>query len=240
MAMAMPVPGTRAPSARTDLTVFPDFPSPNCGPRRGGVLPDLIVLHYTAMPTAGDALARLCDPDTEVSAHYLIGETGAVFPLVPEEMRAWHAGAGAWGQTGDINSRSIGIELANDGRTPFAVRQIAALEDLLGDIRHRWSVPPERVIAHSDMAPARKADPGPRFDWRALALARHAVWPETGAEPGDFRADARRFGYPDLPEEALLQAFRLRFRPWAAGPADDTDRALAADLAVRFPVDVQA
>ncbi|MDZ7907815.1 MAG: N-acetylmuramoyl-L-alanine amidase [Gemmobacter sp.] len=213
-----------------------DHPSPNAGPRRHGHLPDLIVLHYTAMPSCAEAQARLCDPQAEVSAHYLISEAGAVIPLVPEELRAWHAGAGAWGACQDVNSRSLGIELANPGDAPFPEAQMAALEHLLADLRHRWEIPPERVIAHSDMAPQRKADPGPRFDWRRLAIAGQSVWPEA-AEPGDFCADLRRFGYPDAPADVLLAAFRLRFRPWAQGPLSPEDAALAADLAARFPVD---
>ena len=213
-----------------------DFPSPNAGPRRHGALPDLIVLHYTAMPSCAEAQARLCDPVAQVSAHYLIAEQGEIIALVPEELRAWHAGAGAWGGCSDVNSLSIGIELANPGDAPFPEAQMAALERLVADLRHRWGIPPERVIAHSDMAPLRKADPGPRFDWRRLALAGHSVWPDA-AEPGDFLADVRAFGYPDAPADALLAAFRLRFRPWARGPLVPADAALAADLAARFPVD---
>jgi N-acetylmuramoyl-L-alanine amidase len=232
----MPVPGTRVRSGRTDLRRLRDFASPNCGPRRGGVLPDLIVIHYTAMETAEAAVARLCDPAAEVSAHYLIDGAGGVIPLVPEELRAWHAGTGAWGQVTEVNSRSIGIELANDGRTAFGAGQMRALEALLSDVRGRWGIGAQRVIGHSDMAPGRKADPGLRFDWRGLALAGHSVWPEAG-EPADFRADARRFGYPDVGDDLLLAAFRLRFRPWASGPQDAVDAGLAADLALRFPVD---
>lgn len=217
---------------------FDSHPSPNFGPRRHGQLPDLIVLHYTAMPTCAEARARLCDAQAEVSAHYLISETGAVEPLVPEELRAWHAGAGAWGQVADVNSRSIGIELANTGAQPFPEPQMAALEGLLADVMHRWGIPPERVIAHSDMAPARKGDPGPRFDWRRLAQAGLAVWPDA-AEPGDFAADLRAFGYPDAAAADLLAAFRMRFRPWARGPLSAADAALAADLAARFPVDAR-
>lgn len=205
-------------------------PSPNCGERRDGLRPSLIVLHYTAMGSAEAALERLCDPAAEVSCHWLIGEDGRLFALVPEEMRAWHAGAGAWGGAGDVNSRSIGIELQNDGRSPFPERQMAALEALLRDVMARWEIGPAGVIAHSDMAPERKGDPGPRFDWRRLARAGLSVWPED-ATPGHFAADARAFGYPEVAEDLLLAALRLRFRPWAAGPMEDADRALAAGLA---------
>ena len=211
-------------------------PSPNFGDRRGGAAVELVVLHYTVLDCAG-SLARLCDPQAEVSAHYLIGPDGAVTALVPEELRAWHAGAGQWGQCHDVNSRSIGIELANPGTAPFPEAQMAELEILLADILHRWQIPPERVIGHSDMAPARKSDPGPRFDWRRLALQGLSVWPDAGAEPGDFAKDAKAFGYPDLAPDLLLSAFRLRFRPWVKGPQDATDAALIADLAARFPVD---
>lgn len=211
-------------------------PSPNFGPRKLGLLPDMVVLHYTAMPTCAEARDRLCDPAAEVSAHYLISETGAVLALVPEELRAWHAGAGGWGGCRDVNSRSIGIELANTGAAPFPDAQMRALEVLLADVMARWGIAPERVIGHSDMAPGRKADPGPRFDWRRLARRGLAVWPEP-AEPGDFAADLARIGYPPAAPDLLLAVFRLRFRPWARGPLDETDRALAADLAARFPVD---
>jgi len=114
-----------------------DHPSPNFGPRRGVKGPDMVVLHYTAMQTAADALERLCNPDFEVSAHYLISETGEVFQLVSEDMRAWHAGAGRWGNVDDVNSHSIGIELANCGFSPFSEPQMAALILLLKDIKQR-------------------------------------------------------------------------------------------------------
>lgn len=215
--------------------------SPNCGPRRGGALPDLVVLHYTAMASFDAARDRLCDPAAEVSAHYLISEAGEVLALVPETLRAWHAGAGGWGAVQDVNSRSIGIELCNSGAQPFAETQMAALETVLAGILGRWHIPPERVIGHSDMAPGRKADPGARFDWRRLALGGLAVWPGpavTDREPDEgFFSDLRRFGYPDGPRDLLLSVFRLRFRPWARGPLDAVDCALAADLARRYPVD---
>jgi N-acetylmuramoyl-L-alanine amidase len=202
----------------------------------------MVVLHYTAMASAEAALERLCDPEHQVSAHYLIAATGAVFALVSEDLRAWHAGAGRWGDVTDVNSRSIGIELANTGTTPFAAPQMLALEELLSGILGRHRIKPERVIAHSDMAPARKSDPGPRFDWRRLAAQRLAVWPhQAGKPPAEtvgFRADLLAFGYdPDLPDDLLLAAFRLHFRPWAKGPVTPQDRAAAHDLAHRFPVD---
>lgn len=213
-----------------------DHPSPNFGERRGGLLPSLVVLHYTAMPSARASLERLCDPAAEVSAHYLIDEDGSMLRLVDESLRAWHAGAGDWAGAGDVNSRSIGIELQNDGTSPFPETQMAALEGLLGGLLERWSIPPEGVIAHSDMAPDRKTDPGPRFDWRRLARAGLSVWPEA-ADPGDFRADAQSFGYADAPEAVIAAVFRLRFRPWAEGPVDDIDRALMAGLVARRGVD---
>lgn len=204
-------------------------PSPNFGVRRGGLRPSLVVIHYTAMVSCTAARARLCDPSAEVSAHWLISETGEADALVPEEMRAWHAGAGRWRGQDDINSRSIGIELANTGAQPFPEPQMAALEGLLTGIRYRWGIGVAGVIGHSDMAPGRKADPGARFDWRRLARAGLSVWPQPGV-PGDFGRDLAAFGYPPGDPDLLLAAFRLRFRPWAAGPLDDIDRALAAGL----------
>jgi N-acetylmuramoyl-L-alanine amidase len=216
-------------------------PSPNFGERRDGLRPSLIVLHYTGMESASAALEKLCDPAAEVSAHYLVSEGGEVLQLVEEEQRAWHAGAGSWRGLGDINSRSIGIELANTAGHPFPEPQMRVLERLMAEIMDRWAIPPEGVIAHSDMAPARKVDPGPRFDWRRLARAGLSVWPEADggaeADPEGFEAAARAFGYPEVPEALILSAFRLRFRPWASGPRDAVDAALALDLALRFGID---
>ncbi len=212
--------------------------SPNFGERRGGVCPDLIVIHYTAMESCAASRARMCDPVAEVSAHWLVDTDGRAEALVDEALRAWHAGAGAWGAVTDVNSRSIGIELQNTGAQPFSEPQMAALERLLAGIMDRWAIPPERVIGHSDMAPARKADPGARFDWRRLALAGLSVWPTLREDdPARFVPALRMFGYPDAPHDALLAAFRLRFRPWATGPVDALDAGLAGNLATRFPVD---
>lgn len=213
--------------------------SPNHGVRRGGLTPRLIVLHYTGMPSLAEARARLCDPFHEVSAHWLLDLDGSAEALVDEDRRAWHAGQGAWGGVSDVNSASIGIEIQNPGHMPFPEPQMEGLERLLTAIMGRWAIPASGVIAHSDMAPTRKSDPGPHFDWRRLALGGFAVWPEVSAAPQaalpDFIASARAFGYPEADEATLLHAFRLRFRPWAKGPRDAVDDALAADLAARFP-----
>ncbi len=204
-------------------------PSPNCGPRRDGLVPELVVIHYTAMKDAQAALARLCDPAFEVSAHYLIAEDGTVTHLVPEDLRAWHAGTGHWAGRGDVNSRSIGIELDNDGQRPFAEAQMCSLEILLRAILDRWSIPPRGVIGHSDMAPDRKFDPGPQFDWPRLEAAGLAAPRGTGAgprtaDPETFRAAARAAGYSaDVTDAALLAAVRLRYRPQATGPLTPQD-----------------
>lgn len=193
------------------------------------------------MPSCAAALARLCDPATEVSAHYLIANSGRVHALVPEDRRAWHAGAGAWAGISDVNSHSIGIELDNPGDRPFAAPQMTALARLLTEIMARWQIAPERIIAHSDMAPDRKSDPGPRFDWRGLALSGLSVWPSPippiPPDPAAFRAALRSFGYPDAADNLLLHAFRLRFRPQASGPLSVSDMTAAQSLAARFSVD---
>lgn len=202
------------------------------------------MLHYTAMATAEAALARLRDPAAEVSAHWLIAEDGRIWALVPEERRAWHAGAGGWGDVADVNSRSIGIELANPGDAPFAAAQTAALAGLLRRVLDRWAIPPERVIGHEDMAPGRKADPGPRFDWRGLARPGLAVWIDAPpcaadalpADPAALAAAASRFGYPCADPAAVARAVRRRFRPWRDGPPSAGDLAQIAALAARWPV----
>jgi N-acetylmuramoyl-L-alanine amidase len=184
------------------------------------------------MTSADEALARLCDPVAEVSAHYLIAESGQVFALVDEEMRAWHAGAGEWAGITDVNSHSVGIELANPGNCPFADRQMQALEKLLPVVMARWQIPARNVIGHSDMAPSRKGDPGRRFDWQRLALQGLSVWPAPSpAVPDRFAADLAAFGYPKSPPEHVLAAFRLRFRPGASGPLHPRDAEMAAGLA---------
>lgn len=242
MAMGLRAAGIRRRSAQRAAAeagrVLIWHPSPNCGPRRDNARPDLIVIHYTAMGSAQAALERLCDPEAEVSAHYLIGRCGSVWQMVDEAERAWHAGAGQWGAVCDVNSRSVGIELDNRGDHPFAEPQMRALEALLPGIMSRWGIPPERVIGHSDMAPARKIDPGPRFDWRRLARQGVSVWPgDAGDDRLTLGAALRDFGYAvaadDTPAPEVVAAFCTRFG------LRDAAQVLAAarDLAARFPVD---
>ncbi len=220
------------------------FPSPNCGPRRGGATPRLVVIHYTAMQSFSEARARLCDPAAEVSAHWLIGRDGRAEALVDESLRAWHAGAGAWGGVADVNSASIGIELVNGGNEPFAAPQTAALARLLAGVMDRWGIPARAVIGHADMAPERKRDPGPRFDWRALARQGLSVWPvaaPAAPDPGAFGTALTRFGYPPADQALRLAAFRMRFFPGLSGdltaPLSAAEAGAALDLAARFPVD---
>ena len=216
-------------------------PSPNFGPRRDGLRPSLIVLHYTAMPIPDEAMERLCSPEHEVSAHYLLHRDGRVMQMVDEDMRAWHAGAGTWRGQDDINSRSIGIEIDNDGSSPFSEPQLAQLDRLLPEVMQRWSIPVEGVIGHSDMAPDRKTDPGRRFPWSRFARQNLVVWPdEHTASPDEagFLSHAAEFGYPtEAGCAAVLDAVRQRFRPWAHGPMDARDMGIIANLAIRFPVD---
>nr|WP_272874526.1 N-acetylmuramoyl-L-alanine amidase [Paracoccus shandongensis] len=190
----------------------------------------MVVLHYTGMADTAEARARLCDPVAEVSAHWLIHEDGRLDPLVPEDRRAWHAGAGSWQDCCDVNSRSIGIEIANPGDRPFPVRQMDALVALLRDIMARWRIGPAGVIGHSDMAPGRKIDPGPRFDWQRLAREGLALAGGTGAD-ADLQTSLTRIGYPPVDPATRLAAFRLRFRPWAQGPETEADRRTAAFVA---------
>ena len=211
------------------------FSSPNHGERRGAQRPDLVVIHYTGMADYASARARLCDPGAEVSAHWIIDADGTAEALVPEGRRAWHAGAGSWQGREDVNSQSIGIELANPGDRPFPHPQIAALEDLLATIMVRWSIPPRRVIAHSDMAPGRKADPGPRFDWDRLARMGLALKPGPATPKAPLAAMLDRIGYPAADPATRLSAFRLRFCPWNHGPENDNDRRIAAGVLAALP-----
>lgn len=161
-------------------------PSPNFDARVGP--PDILVLHYTGMQSGAAALARLCSAEAKVSAHYMVEEDGRVFALVPEERRAWHAGRSFWKGVTDVNGASVGIEIVNPGHEfgyrPFPDAQIAAVIELVGDIRSRWTIPDASIVGHADVAPDRKEDPGELFPWKRLAEAGHGLWAEPTAAPG--------------------------------------------------------
>lgn len=164
-------------------------PSPNFDERRRPL--DMVVLHYTGMESAQAALDRLRDPAAKVSAHYLIDEDGTTYALVPDDKRAWHAGVARWQGEGDINSRSLGIELVNPGHDhgyrDFPLPQMEALVALLGRLVQTHDLSVARILGHSDVAPLRKIDPGERFDWMGLAAAGFGLWPGEPA-PGRFPA----------------------------------------------------
>jgi N-acetylmuramoyl-L-alanine amidase len=161
-------------------------PSPNFDLRKAP--PDMLVLHYTGMPTGAEALARLRDPQAKVSAHYLVEEDGRIFSLVAEERRAWHAGVSFWKGQRDVNGVSVGVEIVNPGHEwgyrPFPEAQVAAVIELIGEIRSRWTIADGDIVGHSDIAPARKDDPGELFPWRRLAEAGHGLWAEVPGAPG--------------------------------------------------------
>ena len=201
-----------------------DRPSPNHDARPAGAAIDMLVLHYTGMASAEAALARLCDPAVKVSAHYTIDEDGTVYAMVPEERRAWHAGVSFWAGETNVNARSIGIELVNPGHEfgyrAFAAAQIEALIALGHEILARHPIPPGRALAHSDVAPARKDDPGELFPWQKLAEAGIGLFPRPplggrGQGEGALTADAlTSFGYdPSAPREKVITAFQRHFRP---------------------------
>ena len=211
--------------------------SPNFGARRNGARPDHVVIHYTAMKTAEAAIRWLCAPASQVSAHYVICKTGAITQLVPEGARAWHAGLGSWHSETDMNSRSVGIELDNMGTGPFSEPQMRALLWLLGAVTARWAIPAQNVIGHSDLAPGRKIDPGPHFDWSRLADAGLAAPVRLrpfhkDASPDRFTQLARQAGYTaEVSFEALLESVRLRHRPGAQGALSQEDMAALAGVA---------
>lgn len=159
-----------------------DALSPNVNPRPEGAAIDLVILHYTGMEDGPSAIKRLRDPEARVSCHYVVEEDGRVFRLAEERMRAWHAGVSFWAGITDVNSRSIGIEIVNGGHDfglpDYPPAQIAALIDLLSDILDRRKLHPVRVIGHSDVAPARKDDPGEKFPWTQLHAAGVAIAPK--------------------------------------------------------------
>ena len=184
---------------------------------RGGVPIDMLVLHYTGMQSAEGALARLTDPAAKVSAHYTIDEDGTIYAHVPEALRAWHAGLSFWAGTRNVNACSIGIELVNPGHEfgyrAFPDAQIAALIELSRGILDRHVIPASRVLGHSDVAPARKEDPGELFAWKELAAAGIGPWPT--ARSSELGPEGLiRYGYdPDVAADKRILAFQRHFRP---------------------------
>lgn len=228
------------------VTLF--CPSPNFEPRKGGLKPDLLLLHYTGMESVEGALDWLTAPESKVSCHYLVDEDGRITQMVAEDMRAWHAGVSHWAGEDDINSCSIGIEIHNPGHEfgypDFSEAQMKAVEALCLDVVTRHEIAPERVLAHSDVAPGRKADPGEKFDWKRLADAGAGVWVEPeptgddkGLGPGDegervseLQARLKRLGYGidvsgrfDDVTGNCVRAFQMHWRQARVdGRADDS------------------
>jgi len=225
-----------------------DAPSPNFDARTAP--PCMLVVHYTGMVSGEAALARLRDPEAKVSAHYMIEEDGRLFALVAEERRAWHAGVSYWRGMRDLNGASVGIELVNPGYEHgyswFPEVQIEALIALIGEIRGRWIIPDHNIVAHSDIAPGRKQDPGERFPWARLHQAGHGVWAPPQSAPGGplhegdegvgvfaLQAGLNRLGYESPPSgrfdahtRELVTAFQRHWRPEVCdGVADGETRA---------------
>ncbi|HWT12610.1 MAG TPA: N-acetylmuramoyl-L-alanine amidase [Allosphingosinicella sp.] len=198
-----------------------DCPSPNFDERDQPV--SMVVLHYTGMADAASAIERLRDPAAPVSCHYLVAEDGQVLRMVPESHRAWHAGRSYWRGIRDVNAASIGIEMVNPGHEygyrPFTTAQMDALVPLLADIVARHQIPRANVVGHSDVAPARKQDPGELFDWSMLARRKLAVARPTSGlvDPhwtdGGFLLALERYGYDVRDPKAAVTAFQRRFRP---------------------------
>jgi N-acetylmuramoyl-L-alanine amidase len=198
--------------------------SPNCDERPGGAAAiDMLILHYTGMRNAGEAIDRLRDPAAKVSSHYVIDEDGAVLRLVAEEKRAYHAGLSYWRGRRALNDVSIGIEIVNPGHEwgyrPFPPVQMAAVRDLCLGILSRHAIPARNVVGHSDVAPNRKQDPGELFDWGGLAADGIGVWPITDEAPAaDVSAALLAIGYdPDIDQATVLRAFQ---RHWCAQNVD--------------------
>jgi len=199
-------------------------PSPNYDDRGRSV--DTIILHYTGMQSAGEAIERLCDPAAKVSSHYVIDEDGAIYALASEAKRAWHAGVSSWKGETDTNARSVGVEIVNPGHEfgyrEFPKRQVDMVVALVADIKTRHAVPPTRVLGHADVAPQRKEDPGELFPWKRLADEGLAIGPYDGAPDGSISYEEalsllRAIGYdaPQGAHAAALVAFQRRFCPAA-------------------------
>ena len=216
-----------------------DCPSPNHEERDRPV--SIVVLHYTGMEDAASAIQRLRDPEARVSCHYLIAEDGQVLRMVPEEKRAWHAGVSYWRGLHNVNGASIGIEIVNPGHEygyrPFTRQQMDALVPLLAGIVERHQVPRANVVGHSDVAPARKQDPGELFDWARLARHKLAVarpirgLVDPNRTDGGFLLALERYGYDVRDGPAAVAAFQRRFRPELIdGSIDGESRAILLQL----------
>lgn len=203
-----------------------DRPSPNHASRGERARIDMLVLHYTGMKTAQAAIERLCDSGAKVSAHYVVEENGTIWRLVPEARRAFHAGVSCWEGESELNGVSLGIEIVNPGHEwgyrRFPAAQMASVELLCRDLILRHSIPPHRVVGHSDIAPERKADPGELFDWPRLARAGIGIWPPPNPAASKREVDNSRsladlvaIGYcaTERSQAAALVAFQRRFRP---------------------------
>ncbi len=200
-----------------------EAPSPNHNERPCPV--DMLVLHYTGMQSCAAAVERLRDPESKVSSHYVIDEDGTIYRLVPEALRAFHAGVSYWRGRHALNDPSIGIEIVNPGHEwgyrPFPPPQMAAVQALCLDILGRHAIPSQNVVGHSDIAPTRKQDPGELFDWRGLAAAGIGLWPEHGARaPGGFAEHLVAIGY-EGDDAATVVAFQRRFCPESLGRGAD-------------------
>jgi N-acetylmuramoyl-L-alanine amidase len=219
-----------------------ELPSPNWDERPDGVPIDMLILHYTGMQSADAALDRLCDPVARVSSHYVVGEDGAVWRLVGERHRAWHAGVSYWRGHTTLNDRSVGIEIVNPGHEwgyrCFPALQMAAVCELCLAILGRHAVPARNVVGHSDVAPDRKQDPGELFDWPGLAANGVGLWPDSSAAAGvvdDVPGALHKIGYEgsgrgdDL--TVTLRAFQRHWLPHSvSGQADAATRARLHDI----------
>ena len=217
------------------------YTSPNYGLRGDDSEIEFIILHYTAMNTVS-SLERLCDPIHEVSCHYLIDPGGVLFQLVDDDKRAWHAGKAYWRGYHDLNSRSLGIELVNSGNEFYPEAQMKSLIRLLQHLVKLYKINPKNVLGHSDIAPSRKSDPGPWFNWKKLACNGLALFPEVtmplDCNQNFFLAQAERAGFTmDASFEQILKTFRFRCRPNFTGAFDGYDCALIQKFADAFDID---
>lgn len=206
-------------------------PSPCHEPRRGCSGPDMLLLHYTGMTSCARAIDWLSRPEARVSCHYVIDTDGRITQMVAEDRRAWHAGLSVWGGETDINSRSIGFEIHNPGHDhgypDFPDAQMSAVVELAADVVRRWSIQPERVLAHSDVAPLRKNDPGEKFDWRRLAEARVAHWVQPAPISDDELLCTSAFDAMLQHAQRLLECYGYGIKP--TGELDHlTEKVIAA------------